>query len=93
MKKAGIALVIILVVGALGFGQATSTKDMKALAAAAQKEGQLTVIALPHDWVNYGEMIQTFSDRYGIKVNELNPDGSSGEEVEAIRADSPRSDQ
>ena len=86
MKKAGIALAIVLIAGALGFGQATSTKDLTALAAAAQKEGQLTVIALPHDWVNYGEMIQTFSDKYGITVNELNPDGSSGEEVEAIRA-------
>ena len=27
------------------------------LVAAAKKEGQLTVIALPHDWVNYGEAI------------------------------------
>src|SRR5208337_957934 len=86
MKKAFIALVIVLIVGAMGFGQATSTKDLKALVAAAQKEGQLTVIALPHDWVNYGEMIQTFAQKYGITVNELNPDGSSGEEVEAIRA-------
>jgi putative spermidine/putrescine transport system substrate-binding protein len=58
----------------------------KALIAAAKKEGQLTVIALPHNWVNYGEMIQTFSAKYGIKVNELNPDGSSAEELEAIKA-------
>jgi putative spermidine/putrescine transport system substrate-binding protein len=64
----------------------TSSKDLKALADAAKKEGQLTVIALPHDWVNYGEMIQRFSDKYGIAVNELNPDGSSGEEIEAIKA-------
>jgi len=58
----------------------------KALVAAAKKEGQLTVIALPHSWVNYGEMIQAFSAKYGIKVNELNPDGSSAEELEAIKA-------
>ena len=56
------------------------------LVAAAKKEGELTVIALPHDWVNYGEMIQKFSAKYGIKINELNPDGSSGEEIEAIKA-------
>jgi putative spermidine/putrescine transport system substrate-binding protein len=86
MKTASVVLVVVLIAAALTFGQATSTKDMKALIAAAQKEGQLTVIALPHDWVNYGEMIQTFSDKYGIRINELNPDGSSGEEVEAIRA-------
>jgi putative spermidine/putrescine transport system substrate-binding protein len=56
------------------------------LVKAAQKEGQLTVIALPHDWVNYGEAIATFSKKYGIKINELNPDGGSGDEIEAIKA-------
>ena len=56
------------------------------LVTAAKKEGQLTVIALPHDWVNYGEAIDTFSKKYGIKVNELNPDGGSGDEIEAIKA-------
>ncbi len=56
------------------------------LVKAAQKEGQLTVIALPHDWVNYGEAITTFAKKYGIKINELNPDGGSGDEIEAIKA-------
>lgn len=60
--------------------------ELKALVQSAQKEGQLTVIALPHDWVNYGELISRFTEKYGIKINELNPDGSSGEELEAIRA-------
>jgi putative spermidine/putrescine transport system substrate-binding protein len=64
----------------------TETTDMKVLVAAAQKEGQLTVIALPHNWVNYGELISGFSAKYGIKINELNPDGSSAEELEAIKA-------
>lgn len=45
------------------------------LVKAAQKEGQLTVIALPRNWLNYGEAIDTFAKKYGIKVNELNPDG------------------
>ncbi len=53
---------------------------------AAKAEGELTVIACPHDWVNYGEIFQKFSAKYGIKLNELNPDGSSGEEIEAIKA-------
>ncbi len=53
---------------------------------AAQAEGELTVIALPRDWANYGEMIDTFSKKYGIKVNELDPNAGSGDELQAIRA-------
>jgi putative spermidine/putrescine transport system substrate-binding protein len=53
---------------------------------AAKAEGTLTTIALPHDWCNYGEVIQSFKDKYGIAVNELNPDGGSGDEIEAIKA-------
>lgn len=56
------------------------------LVAAAKKEGMLTTIALPHDWCNYGEAIETFKSKYGIQVNELNPDASSAEEIEAIKA-------
>jgi len=70
----------VLVSGAPAFAQS------KALIDAAKKEGQLTVIALPHDWVNYGEAISTFSKKYGITINELNPDGGSGDEIEAIKA-------
>ena len=47
---------------------------------------QLTTIALPHDWCNYGEVIDGFKAKYGIKVNELNPDAGSGDEIEAIKA-------
>jgi len=57
-----------------------------ALVAAAKQEGQLTVIALPHDWCGYGPMIADFQKKYGIKINELNPDAGSGDEVEAIKA-------
>jgi putative spermidine/putrescine transport system substrate-binding protein len=57
-----------------------------ALVTAAKAEGELTVIALPHDWCNYGEAITAFSTKYGIKVNELNPDAGSGDEIEAIKA-------
>ncbi len=53
---------------------------------AAKAEGTLTTIALPHDWCNYGGTIQGFKDKYGMEVNELNPDAGSGDEVEAIRA-------
>jgi putative spermidine/putrescine transport system substrate-binding protein len=64
-------------------GEAAGLDD---LAAAAKKEGQLTVIALPRDWCGYGKLIDSFKAKYGIAVNELNPDGGSGDEVEAIKA-------
>jgi putative multiple sugar transport system substrate-binding protein len=59
---------------------------LDALIADAQKEGELTVIALPHDWCNYGEAITAFAAKYNIKVNELNPDAGSGDEIEAVKA-------
>jgi putative spermidine/putrescine transport system substrate-binding protein len=60
--------------------------NMDALIAAAKEEGTLTTIALPHDWCNYGEVIDAFKSKYGLEVNELNPDAGSGDEVEAIKA-------
>jgi ABC-type Fe3+ transport system, periplasmic component len=60
--------------------------NMDALIAAAKEEGSLTTIALPHDWCNYGEVIDAFKSKYGLEVNELNPDAGSGDEVEAIKA-------
>src|SRR5512134_212738 len=57
--------------------------DLESLAKA---EGTLTTIALPHDWANYGEIIETYKTKYGMQVNELNPDAGSADELEAIRA-------
>ncbi|MDR3495194.1 MAG: ABC transporter substrate-binding protein [Ancalomicrobiaceae bacterium] len=56
------------------------------LIAAAKKEGELTVITLPHDWCGYGEVIDAFKKKYGLKINELNPEGSSADEIEAVKA-------
>jgi len=67
-------------------GQEGGVSTNDDLVAAAQKEGMLTTIALPHDWCNYGEAIETFKAKYGIEVNELNPDGGSADEIEAIKA-------
>jgi len=78
--------IILCLAATAALSAVPAVAQSKALVDAAKKEGQLTVIALPHDWVNYGEMIDTFSKKYGITVNELNPDGSSGEEIEAIKA-------
>ncbi len=56
------------------------------LVAAAEKEGNLSVIALPHDWCNYGEALTTFTSRYSIAIKELNPDAGFADQVAAIRA-------
>ncbi|CAM4300510.1 extracellular solute-binding protein [Nocardiopsis rhodophaea] len=66
--------------------KATSAEDfggMDALIKAAKDEGELNVIALPPDWANYGEMISTFEEKYGITVNSASPDASSQEEINA----------
>ena len=94
-KKFVYAIVALIMVAAFvltACGQAAQptaapeTASADPLVAAAQAEGELTVIALPHDWCNYGEVISAFSEKYGIKVNELNPDAGSGDELEAIKA-------
>ena len=69
--------------------KATSLADfgtMEDLEKAAKEEGALNVIALPHDWSNYGEVIEGFKKKYPeIKVNELNPNASSKEEIDAAK--------
>ncbi|MBA3433128.1 MAG: ABC transporter substrate-binding protein, partial [Actinobacteria bacterium] len=54
--------------------------------AEAKKEGRLNVIALPPDWANYGEIIKTFSRKYGIPITSDNPDASSAQENQAVRS-------
>jgi len=55
------------------------------LVEAAKKEGTLNVIALPPDWANYGVMIKAFTDKYGIKIDSAQPDGSSADEIKAAQ--------
>lgn len=91
---AGISRMVLAALAAMALApvlgaQALLTKapaNFDDLVKAAKKEGELTVIACPRDWLNYGELFTKFTQRYGIKINELNPEGSSGEEIEAIKA-------
>jgi putative spermidine/putrescine transport system substrate-binding protein len=72
--------------GGVNAKTATSAEDfggMDELIAAAQEEGELNVIALPPDWANYGEIIDTFADKYDIKVNSAQPDAASQDEINA----------
>jgi putative spermidine/putrescine transport system substrate-binding protein len=60
--------------------------SLKELVAQAKKEGTLNTIALPPDWANYGEIMSTFTKKYGIKISNDNPDGSSAQENQAVRS-------
>src|SRR6202035_2239875 len=55
------------------------------LIAAAKAEGTLNIIACPPTWANYGAIISTFEKKYGIKVNSANPEGTSQDEVNAVK--------
>jgi putative spermidine/putrescine transport system substrate-binding protein len=57
---------------------------MNALIAAAKQEGQLNVITLPSNWANYGTIMKDFTAKYGIKITDANPDGSSQDELNAV---------
>ena len=60
---------------------------MNALVAAAKKEGTLNVIALPPTWANYGAILSAFTAKYGIKINSTLPDGTSQQEVNAVKTE------
>ncbi|CAE6720211.1 ABC transporter substrate-binding protein [Paraburkholderia nemoris] len=87
-NRLGLGITSLAVLGAANlFGAASASAEPSAqLVAAAKAEGHLTLMALPRDWCNYGEMIDGFKAKYGIAISDLNPDAGSGDEVEAIRA-------
>jgi putative spermidine/putrescine transport system substrate-binding protein len=82
MRLSSLAALVILALVGVAAGQ----PGLDGIIAAAKQEGQLTVIALPRDWCGYGDVIDGFKRKYALKVNELNPDAGSGDEIEAIKA-------
>jgi putative spermidine/putrescine transport system substrate-binding protein len=90
----GLTSVSTLLAACGGGGNTASAKvpesgeniPIKELVEAAKKEGTLNTIALPPDWSNYGEVMETYTRKYGIKINNANPDGSSAEEHQAVKA-------
>ncbi|MBU6278430.1 MAG: ABC transporter substrate-binding protein [Actinomycetales bacterium] len=54
------------------------------IAAAAQAEGQVNLIALPDTWANYGGILKSFRETYGIEAPVANPDASSADELTAV---------
>jgi putative spermidine/putrescine transport system substrate-binding protein len=86
MHAARATSVLVALLIPLGIAGAARAEAPPALVAAAKKEGQLSVIGLPRDWCGYGPLLDAFRARYAIRLNELNPDAGSGDELEAIRA-------
>src|SRR6185312_6573497 len=90
MKRAWLlrtAVSSLLAAGFLAAGSVAMADAMSDLIEAAKKEGELTIIAVPHDWCKYGDSIELFKKKYPfLKLNELNPDAGSGDEIEAIKA-------
>jgi putative spermidine/putrescine transport system substrate-binding protein len=87
--------IVVAGCGALGGGgsdkakTATSAEDMggmQALVDAAKAEGKLNVIALPRDWANYGEILDGFKAKYGITIDEQQPDANSQQEIDAANS-------
>ena len=58
---------------------------MDALVKAAKAEKELNIITVPRDWANYGEAIDLFTNAFGIKINDDNPEGSSAYEIQTIK--------
>jgi putative spermidine/putrescine transport system substrate-binding protein len=58
---------------------------MSGLVKAAKAEGHLNVITLPSNWANYGTIMKDFTAKYGIKITDENPEGSSQDEINAMQ--------
>ncbi len=68
--------------------------DLSKLAADCTTEGQVNLIALPDSWANYKGILQSFRDKYpGVKNPVANPDGSSKDEMEAVKTLAGQKDQ
>jgi len=79
-----------LAIGVLAGTTAVAAAQSYELIAAAKEEGALTTMALADDWCGYGELIKGFETKYGIEITDLNPNASSMEQLEALKADKGR---
>ena len=77
-------------IGASGIRPARAAGDGPAvsadLIAAAKKEGQINVITPAARLGELGCHDGPFQQLYGVKLDDANPDGSSAEELQAIRS-------
>jgi putative spermidine/putrescine transport system substrate-binding protein len=66
-------------------GEVMCGTTVEEIAAAAQAEGQVNLIALPDTWANYKGVLETFRNEYGIEAPVANPDASSADELVAVQ--------
>ena len=66
---------------------ASGPDSMANLVKAAEAEGQLNVITLPSNWANYGTIMKDFTAKYHIHITDAIPEGSSGQEIQAIQTE------
>lgn len=66
-------------------GEPTCGTTVEEIAAAAQQEGQVNLIALPDTWANYKGILESFRNTYGIEAPVANPDASSADELTAVK--------
>jgi putative spermidine/putrescine transport system substrate-binding protein len=71
---------------AAGYTGTVITSVPQELVTACKKEGMLTIIATPPDWANYGEIFADFQLTSGVKINSLDPNAGSADELAAIEA-------
>ena len=66
-------------------GEVFCSNTIEEIAAAAQAEGQVNLIALPDTWANYKGILESFRTTYGIDAPVANPNASSADELTAAR--------
>lgn len=70
---------------AAGPARLNDVGDFAELVKRAQAEAELSVIGLSREWLNYGEIIESYKNTYGIRVIEQAPDASSSAQLTTIR--------
>ena len=65
--------------------QPSSSGPSQALIDAAKAEGQLTIVAVPDDWLNYAKAKADFTKKYGLKLNDLDPQAGSADEINYVK--------
>ena len=71
--------------GLIEAAHAAETPASSAVVVAAKQEGALNLVALSHNWA-FEPLMRTFSARYGISIDDTNSEGSSAEELQAVRS-------
>lgn len=60
-------------------------KTLEEIITKAKAEGKVQLIAYPEDWANYKGHFAEFQKKYGVQTPVDNPEGSSAEELQAVK--------